>query len=628
MRKGFALALLAAALTFVSYAQENSQKLDCPTFLQGTRKPLGKDYEPPKMSEDGFEIATSSRVCIMTFVQIDAIRPLLKQDPKSAAKLAHIDELYKLKDSLPKGPEQDAVDNKLTGEIHELFSYVASQDSERLRTIADGLRNSKAQVRKQGYSPLQAELMARYLQVLALQREGRSAEIRAVVDELRANAGAGSLIDDGMVDRAEKGTYFRADTLWSAITAYELKAEAVQNSGKPEVVSIVAKYLDIPQSSLSITNGPELSEFMQPLTKSMKAAATSTDGVAALRSLQGVAGAADSGSHVDVYVESKAGLPARVFRYSRASGRVEILDATSTFQTDIGLALTRYSTPQMRLVSVVRAGDQYAIQVAGKSFMLSSGELQTLRNGDPLASEHPLSRELLARDSPFVLYSNPLMHDRSPYLKEAEDVGFAIQHAYPSVQVFRDDFNPRVTPERVRSIEDFRVGDTSRIVAVVAEDSFRVDDKRLIQNIQATLSARGVAVKLWKSGQTWDGGSGKGVIVVTGHIDNQLADFVRQLGSAGVFKGNYVVFGSCYGDLSSALIREINTEFQAVGTFRFEGKISPYALQDFVTDLTDRISHGQGEFGFSPVLQKSARLADVSGIWTVCQVQLEAIDRG
>jgi hypothetical protein len=282
----------------------------------------------------------------------------------------------------------------------------------------------------------------------------------------------------------------------------------------------------------------------------------------------------------------------------------------------------------MRLVSVLPEGDHYAIQVADKKFTLTPSDLQTLRNGDPLGSEHPLTRELLGSDSPFVLYSNPLMGDRSPYLKEAEDVAFSIQRAYPSAQVFRDDFNPRATPERVHSIEDFRVTDTSRLIAVVAEDSFRVDDKRLIQNVEATLKARGVTVKLWRSGQVWDAGTGKAVIVITGHIDEQLAAFVKELGSAGVFKGNYVVFGSCYGDLSSALIREINTEFQAVGTFRFEGKISPYALQDVVTDLTDRISHGQGEFGFSPVLQKSARLADVSGIWTVCQLQLEVIDRG
>ena len=628
MRTGFSLALLVTSLAFASYAQENSQKLDCPTFLQGTRKPIRKDYKPLDMSNDAMESATSHRVCIMTFVQIDAIRPLLRQDPESAGKLAQIDGLYKLIHALPKGPKREAVNDKLREEIHQLFAYVARQDSERLKTIADGLRDRRAQVRKEGYSPLQAELLARYLQVKALEREGRSGEIPAVVDELRAHTEAGSLTDDGKVDMADKATFFRAETLWSAITAYALRAEASRNSGKPEIVSIVAKYLDIPQSSLSILYGPELNEFVQPLTKAMKATATSNTGIESLRSIDGVAGVEDSDSHLDVYVESKTGLPARVFRYSRASGRVEILDAASTFQADIGQTLRHYSNEQMRLMSVVREGDHYAIQVADKNLTLTSDELNRLRYQGPLEAEHPFSRELLARDSPIVLYSNPLMHDHSPYLKEAEDIAFAIQHAYPSVQVFRDDFNPKVTPERVRSIEGFRIANASGIIAVVAEDSFRVDDKKLIQNIKTTLNARGVAVKLWKSGQTWDGGSGKGVIVITGHIDEQLAHFVRELGAAGVFKGNYVVFGSCYSELSSALSREINTKFQAIGTFRFEGKISPYALQDFVSDLTDRVSHGQGEFGFSVVLQKSARRAEMSGIWTVCQLELEVIGRG
>jgi hypothetical protein len=581
------------------------------------------------MSSDELESAATSRVCIMSFVQLDVLRPLLTQDPKLASRLEHIDRLYTSMRALPKGPQREQVNDQLDDEIHGLFADVRGLPADRIRAVADSIRNGAQDVAKDGHDPLQAELMARYLQVSALERDSRSAEIPAVVNELRTNTHAGSLVDNGQIDQADSNTYFRPETLWSAITAYEFKAEAVQNAGKPEVVSSVAKYLDIPQSSLGIAPGPGLREFMGPLTMTMKAAAA--DAGAKLRSLDGVAGVSDGGNHLDVYVESKIGLPARVLRYSRASGSVDILDAASTFQADIGEALTRYSTPDMRLVSVVREADRYAIQVAGKKFDLTSGELQTLRNGDPLPSDHPLSLEFLTADSPFVLYSNPLMNDHSPYLKEAEDVAFSIQRAYPAAQVFRDDFNPKATPEHVRSIQDFRIADASHVVAVVAEDSFRVDDRRLIQNVEAALTARGVAVKVWKPGQAWDAGSGRAVIVITGHIDEKLAAFVRELGRAGVFKGNYVVLGSCYGDLSSDLVREMNTEFQAVGTYRFEGKINPYALRDVVTDLADKISQGQGRFGFSTVLRKSVRRSDLSGIWTVCrllQLQTRTIDRG
>lgn len=625
MSKSLSIGFIAIVLSVVSYAQENSDKLDCYSFLQGTQKPVGRGYKPSKMSDFAFERATSTRVCIMSFVQLRALRPVLEQDSQSAAKLTTIDSLYSLRRSAPTGSQQrHSIELKLDEEIHKLFQYVRGRTPEYLAAIADKLRKSKGELQSEGYNPLQAELMARYLEIKALQRDGRSAEIPAVIDEIRAQTAAGSLVDNGLIDQAEEGTYYRAATLWSAITACDLSVRAVQSAGKPDVVSIVAKYFSIPQSSLGIAFAPNVDEFIAPLTKTMKALAANSKNIEAVRLLESVAGVEDSGSHVDVYVESKSGLPARVLRYSRASGHLEILDAVSTFRTDIDQALSRYSTPQMRLASVLREGDHYAIQVAGKKFTLTTAELRTLQSGDPLGSENPLSRELIAADSPIVLYSNPLMHDRSSYLKEAEDVAFAIQRAYPSVQVFRDDFNPQFTPRRVRSIEDFRVAGTSHLVAVIAEDSFRVDDKRLIQNIQATLKAQGVSVKLWKSGQQWDGGSGRAVIVITGHIDEQLAIFVRELGRAGVFKGNYVVFGSCYGELSSRLIREINNDFQAVGTFRFEGKISPYALQDVVTDLTDRITHGQGKFGFPIVLRKSMHLANMSGIWTVCQLELEA----
>jgi hypothetical protein len=495
--------------------------------------------------------------------------------------------------------------------------------------IAITLRDRKEQLVSDGYSPVQVELLARYLEIRALERRGRSTEIPDVAEELRANLGLDSLVDDGLIDLADKNTYFRAETLWSAITAYDLKARALQYAGKPEVVPIIATYLSLPQSSLGITRAPGLDEFIAPLTKTLKVVAANSGSLEALRSLTAVVGVEDSGAHVDVYLAGRNGLSANVLRYSRASSRVEILDAVSTFRSDTSQALSKYSTPQMRLASMMRLGDQiYEIQVADKKFTLTSGELQTLRNGDPLPPENQFSHELLSDDSPIVLYSNPLMHDRSSYLKEAEDVAFAIQHAYPSVRVFRDDFKPGVTPQRVREIGDFRVAGTSQLVAVIAENSFKVDDKRLIQNIEASLTAHGVSVKLWKPGQSWEGGSGRGVIVISGHIDEQLAAFVRELGRSGVFKENYVVFGSCYEELSSTLIREINHDFGAVGTFRFEGKISPYALQDVLTDLVDRIGRGQAKFGLPDVLQKSLRWANVSGIWTVCQIKLEGIFRG
>jgi hypothetical protein len=624
------IALIVIAMcTVVCVAQDASEKLDCFSFLQGTQKAVGKDYKPDKMSELEAERATRVRVCIMTFVQLDTLRPILLEDPQSAAKLAKIDQLYKLKRSLVSGSQEWLVaDEKLDEEIHALFKYVASLPPERLAVIANTLRDKKSQVRSEGHNPLQAELLARYVEVRALERQNRSPEIPAVVEELRTHSEAGSLVDNGRVDDVERGTYFRPETLWSAITAYDLKSRAMQSAGKPEVISITSKYLGLPESSLGITHAPGLDELIVPLTRSLRVVASSANNIAAVRSVDGVAGVEDSGGHIDIYLEGQNGLSAKVLRYSRSSSYVEILDALPVFQADISKAVSQYSTPQMRLTSVIREGEHYAIQVAGKQFTLTSGELQTLRDGDPLGPDSAISRELLAHDSPVVIYSNPLMHDRSTYLKEAEDVAFAIQHAYPSVQVFRDDFNSKITPQRVHAIEQFRVPDTSHLIAVIAEDSFKVDDKRLIQNIQKTLRAHGGSIKSWKYGQAWDGGSDRAVIVITGHIDEQLATYVRQLGHSGVFKGNYVVFGSCYGELSSILIREINNDFQAVGTFRFEGKISPYALQDALTDLTERIEHGQGKFGFSDVLQKSLHTTDLKGIWTVCQIEMEAISRG
>ena len=589
------------ALVLFSNAPAFGQVRDCYTFLRGTEARLGADHQPSSMTRAEERAALSRRVCVKTFVQVNALRPVLEANPDLARLLNRLD---------------NATDDQVEEAIYDLFGAVRELPSRELGAIADLLRRGGSALGS--YDPLQAELFARWLQVAQLYVEGDHPAIARVVQELRSNTRAGSLVDTGRIDVADKSTYFRAETLWSVLNAFELDALSwIAPRGEPRVVSYIARRLDIPESSLSLLPSPELQNLLDAASGSLANLARDVD-LPAIRSLSGVAGASDTDEHLDVYLRSSRGLSAKVLRYAKRGGRVELLDAEPVFEAHLRSVLSRNSTADFRLVNVMRSDDSFTLQFADRSVELTADDVRSLHLGVALPNEHGLTEVLRSSDAPIVVYSHPLMHEGSHYLREAEKIAFAIQESYPTARVYRDDFDEVTTPAKVRAIEDLRVAGPERLVALIAEGSFRVEDWRVLQNAQDELEDLGVEVVRWTSGATWEQGADRTVIVISGHIDEAMERFVEELGQAGVLERNYVVFASCYEDLSSTLIRRMNTNYRAAGTFRFDGAINAHDVGAAVVDLAERLRHGQGSVGFAPTLGRAIRGARLRGVWTVC----------
>ena len=589
------------ALVLFSNAPAFGQALDCYAFLRGTETRLGGDHQPSPLTGAEQSAAISTRVCVMTFVQVDALRPILKADPDLARLLNRVD---------------NATAGQGTEAIHDLFGAVQALPSSELGAIAARLRRGGTALGS--YDPLQAELFARWLQVTQLYVEGNYPAIARLVEELRSNTRARSLVDTGRIDVADQATFFRAETLWSALNAFELDAlSRTAPRGAPRVVSYIARRLDIPESSLSLLPSPELHNLLDAAAGSLANLARDVD-LPALRRLPGVAGASDTEEHLDIYLRSSRGLAAKVLRYAKRGGRVELLDAEPVFEAHVRSVLSRNSTPDFRLVNVMRSDDSFTLQFADQSVELTADDVRSLHLGMALPNEHRLTEALRNSAAPLVVYSHPLMHEGSHYLREAEEIAFAIQESYPTARVYRDDFDEVTTPAKVRAIEGLRVAGPERLVALIAEDSFRVEDWRVIQNTQDELEDLGVEVVRWTNGATWEQGADRTVIVISGHIDEAMERFVEELGQAGVLDRNYVVFASCYEDLSSTLIRRMNTIYGAAGTFRFDGAINAHDVGAAVVDLAERLRRGQGSVGFAPTLGRAIRGARLRGVWTVC----------
>jgi hypothetical protein len=648
MRVSTTVALAAGVLLLSSPA---AAQRDCYDLLRGANQRPISGSEPIELSSTDTAEARRQRVCIMTFVQLDALRPLLDEDPALAPRLRRIDALYAEKkqrlalsrpspgrrrggflepnplkpftaEIRPRLSDEltlrslDTINDDLDDAIHGLGTKIVGLSSRRLGAIADRLRSNAGDIAP--HNPLQAELFARFLQVRALASERERAAIVAVANDLRTHTTVNVLRDSGVVDVPEKGTYYRAESLWTAIQAFELEAAAeLARPNDPVAVSLFARFLDLPATSLDVLPGtPQPAAILPAVHQAMThlaAAAPSSVG-----RLPGVLGSSHTPRAFDVYLESKADHPLKVLRYDKVSGQLRILDGLSTFQAHVHTMLVEHSTPKLRLANVMKEGSGYALEFADRKISLSGAEFLRLNSGRPLPYGHPLSREVLDSGAPLVIFSHPLMQPGSRHLQEAEQLGFALQHAYPSARVYRDDFTAR-TPLAVRAVDELVVRDAARVSVILADESFRVDDKKAIQNVRALLLAKGIDVQTWHAGQRWTGGGGRSVFVVTGHIDKQLAAFVRELGDAGVFKDNYVVFASCYGSLSTELVAEMNTAFKAAATFKFEGQINPYDVADAIGTLGARLAEHQGTVGFGRVLKRTLGEFGLNGIWTVCR---------
>ena len=556
--------------------------------------------------------ATSGRVCSMSFVQMDVLRPILEADPDLASLLRDVDVL-KRDWRRNKSPEAEA---QVRDAIRVLADAVRGLPSRELGDMADLLRRGR---NLRGHDPLQAELFFRYLQVAQLKAERDFQAIARVVGELRYNPRVGRLADDGHTDIGDQTTFFRPETLWSGLNAFELDAlSRIAPRGARGIVSYIASRLDVPESSLLslLPPPPMLQNLLDAASGPLANLAGDVD-LPAIRRLSGVAGASDTDEHLDIYLRSSRGLPTKVLRYARRGRRVELLDAGPIFEAHVRSVLSRNSTPDFRLVNVMRSDDSFTLQFADRSVELTADDVRSLHLGMGLPDEHALTEELQT-GAPLVVYSHPLMHEGTHYLREAEEIAFAIQDSYPTARVYRDDFDEVTTPAKVRAIEHLRVDGSERLVALIAEESFRVEDWRVFQNAQDDLEDLGVQVVRWTSGTTWEHGTDRTVFVISGHIDEAMERFVEELGEAGVIEGNYVVFASCYEDLSSTLVRLMNTTYRAAGTFRFDGAINAHDVGDAVLDLAQRLRDGQGRIGLAPTLGRAIRGVRLRGVWTVC----------
>jgi hypothetical protein len=172
--------------------------------------------------------------------------------------------------------------------------------------------------------------------------------------------------------------------------------------------------------------------------------------------------------------------------------------------------------------------------------------------------------------------------------------------------------------KQIAKLRELGISEGAKVTALVAEKTFAVKDFKLVQNIEEQLIQNGIEVVRVGRGQIhWTADNGRIVLVVTGHIDSQLASFVRALGDAGVLGGNYVIFNSCRATLSRQLATEMTTRYRAIAVFTYDSKITPEQLEPTLIKTPARIEE-ESKTPFLQFWRKAIREQKLSGVWTVC----------
>lgn len=302
--------------------------------------------------------------------------------------------------------------------------------------------------------------------------------------------------------------------------------------------------------------------------------------------------------------------------------------AERAYRKKVAATISRHSNSDGLLYDVQKVGNgvvlhlpetvlaEMGVAVQGGEIKLSRANLQLLQTGQPLSPTHPLTLLTSRLNSrALVQYTNPFQTHSSQLKEDAAVVSFTLQKATP-VRVYRDPLNELTMP-KVKRLNEAVLGRPQDYVALVADESFGVDDRRVIKEVEAELQQAGVrVVRVSSSTPPPPAITESNVIIITAHSAPELATFVEWLGSNGMLSGKRVLFESCGTALTTELSEEMVQKYKAEAVFVHQGPIHAAKVQEVLVSLASELLKSPGK-SMVDEIRELMRRYDLNGIWTI-----------
>lgn len=619
--------LTAAVILATSAAQGDDQKrVNCADLFAK----IARIDRQVGLSKTQLRKAEDERVCILSFPWIGSVdreKDDLWNQPSTVLAETRT-ALKKLEDDYQKFAADNAALMDRLGRL-SYSNRAAVLHGSRFK-ITDNQKVRYFTFRLGGGSTDQQNLYCDMLFVKALCKEQKFAEAASYVTEIRKHAGL--QVTSRGFDDAEKHSYLSRETLQNLIVGFDYLARLKTVSQSiAERLALLASYLDDRDSlemtmALDIAAGNLDDGMLELVPKSGPIVDPESPTIMSeLLALPNMAGVSRDQDGVTYYIQGK-GL--RAIRQDN-TGVPQLLSAEvagERMREYCRKTIAQRSTPTMTLFGVHRFDGFHEIDLPGRTIKLSDAEVVKLAAGEPLPKEHELTKLLQeSKGKSLVAFSDPLMLRPGEPLRDSDALTFALRKAYPESDIVRDPLSAR-TERLAEDLRSMRVPNPADVVPVVADRSLaRIRDANVINNLcgpEGTFAKAGIKVVNFNgpSDSPWKGPSGKTVIVITGHSDEELKRFVKELGQAGYLTDNVVIFNSCEAELTRELIAEINGRYKARGTFAYQGKILAREvatlLESFVSELKSSRDKGQS---LSELLWRTVRRIKLNGVWTICR---------
>jgi|SRR5579862_3483563 len=232
-----------------------------------------------------------------------------------------------------------------------------------------------------------------------------------------------------------------------------------------------------------------------------------------------------------------------------------------------------HSTSDVALFAVLKEGDGFRVIVPTDrvaalkdlpnnhledfdTFTITNADIKNLRS---LSPDHPMSF-VLARlnGAALAMYTAPFAIVPGQFQQASDDFAFRLAAAHRDLPILRDYFTEETVP-RSREMLNRPFGEASRYVVLTATKDTQVRNWGLVANIRKSHIDRfNIPVVTYDGKNAAElglrlGGKDLNIIVITAHSAPELQQMIYELGNAGAFKDNVVVFVSCRTEITRRL---------------------------------------------------------------------------